>query len=459
MYTYTVTAVYHTWTAASAASGAIIVRTATKLEFTGQPSNTSAGSAISPAVAVTVEDAAGNAVPVTGRSITVAIGTNPAGGTLSGTKVVNTDASGVATFSNLSMNNAGIGYTLATTSSGLTGATSNAFNITAAAAATFVITSSPVSGAASSTATLGPITIQQQDDFGNPVTATSALNVTMASSSTGTKFFAVASGAASASAVTILAGASSVNVFYSDTKAGTPTITASGSLTQATQVETVDAAAAAKFAIITAPVSGAASTTPTLGPITIQRQDTFGNPVTTGSTPVTLGSSSGGAKFAATSGGTAISSIGIPANASTANVFYADTKAGTPTITASGTLVSATQPESITAGPASKLCFVTTTDTACLGSIPNVGNGGAFTGRLELADSFGNPVVAGTTISITLSSSGDLQTPSPTSITIAAGTSVTSTSVSDNLPNGSSKHGDLTATAPGLNSATITIHA
>jgi len=37
---------------------------------------------------------------------------------------------GVATFSNLSINKAGTGYTLSATSSGLTGATSNAFNIT-----------------------------------------------------------------------------------------------------------------------------------------------------------------------------------------------------------------------------------------------------------------------------------------------------------------------------------------
>src|SRR5258706_6825596 len=34
-----------------------------------------------------------------------------------------------------------------------------------------VFTSGPVSGAASSTASLGPLTIQQQDSFGNPVNA------------------------------------------------------------------------------------------------------------------------------------------------------------------------------------------------------------------------------------------------------------------------------------------------
>src|SRR6266550_2163971 len=52
------------------------------------------------------------------------------GGTLSGTTSVNA-VNGVATFSTLSINNAGNGYTLTASASGLTGATSTAFNITA----------------------------------------------------------------------------------------------------------------------------------------------------------------------------------------------------------------------------------------------------------------------------------------------------------------------------------------
>jgi 23S rRNA pseudouridine955/2504/2580 synthase len=64
----------------------------------------------------------------------VAIGTNPAAGTLSGTKTVSS-VSGVATFSTLSIDKAGTGYTLSATSGTLTGATSNAFNVTPGAAA------------------------------------------------------------------------------------------------------------------------------------------------------------------------------------------------------------------------------------------------------------------------------------------------------------------------------------
>jgi Tol biopolymer transport system component len=59
----------------------------------------------------------------------VAIGTNPSGGTLSGTTMIIAVA-GVATFSNLSIDKAGTGYTLQATSGALTAATSAAFNIT-----------------------------------------------------------------------------------------------------------------------------------------------------------------------------------------------------------------------------------------------------------------------------------------------------------------------------------------
>jgi hypothetical protein len=61
----------------------------------------------------------------------VAIGTNPAAGTLSGTVTLSAVA-GVATFSGLSINKAGTGYTLTAASPGLTGATSSTITISPA---------------------------------------------------------------------------------------------------------------------------------------------------------------------------------------------------------------------------------------------------------------------------------------------------------------------------------------
>jgi hypothetical protein len=100
------------------------------LAFTAEPSNTAAGATITPAVQVSVEDASGSVVTTDSSSVTVAIGTNAGSGTLSGT-LTEPAVDGVATFSDLSINNAGTGYTLAATDGSLAGATSGTFNITA----------------------------------------------------------------------------------------------------------------------------------------------------------------------------------------------------------------------------------------------------------------------------------------------------------------------------------------
>jgi len=94
----------------------ISVGTATQLVFTTQPGGGTAGTAWATQPAVTLEDAGGNVVTSTAQSVTLAIQNNPGGGTLSGTATaaVNT-STGVATFSGLSINKAGNGYTLTAT--------------------------------------------------------------------------------------------------------------------------------------------------------------------------------------------------------------------------------------------------------------------------------------------------------------------------------------------------------
>ena len=107
---------------------------ATKLGFLTQPTTVTAGQNITPAVRVAVQDANGNTVSGATDQITLTIGTNPGGGTLSGTAVANA-VNGVATFANLSINRTGTGYTLAAAATGLTGDISAAFNVTPGAAA------------------------------------------------------------------------------------------------------------------------------------------------------------------------------------------------------------------------------------------------------------------------------------------------------------------------------------
>ena len=99
-----------------------------------QPSNTTAGAAITPAVTVKIEDQFGNLVTSDNTdTVTVGIASGPGSFTGSSTTTV-TASSGVATFSNLHLNTAG-SYTLSETASGgLTGPASNSFTVTPAAA-------------------------------------------------------------------------------------------------------------------------------------------------------------------------------------------------------------------------------------------------------------------------------------------------------------------------------------
>src|SRR5206468_3075549 len=61
---------------------------AAQLLFTVQPTGTTAGAVITPAVQVTAQDGLGNTVPSFTGSVTVALGNNPVAGTLTGTTTV-----------------------------------------------------------------------------------------------------------------------------------------------------------------------------------------------------------------------------------------------------------------------------------------------------------------------------------------------------------------------------------
>jgi hypothetical protein len=114
------------------------------ISFVQQPTQTAAGSAITPAVTVQLRDAQGGVVP--GVLVTIAIGNNTGGGTLSGTTTVISDQVGIATFSNLSINAPGAGYTLvASAPSGAGGTASNVFSIVLAPATALTAAVAPSS--------------------------------------------------------------------------------------------------------------------------------------------------------------------------------------------------------------------------------------------------------------------------------------------------------------------------
>src|SRR5947199_184640 len=221
---------------------------AAKLVFTVQPSNAAAGAAITPAVQVAVQDAQGNTVTTATTSITVAIGTNPASGTLSGTTTV-AAVNGVATFSNLSINKTGTGYTLTASATGLTGATSSAFNIGVGAAAKLGFTVQP-SNAAAGAAITPAVQVAVQDAQGNTVTTATTSSTVAIGTNPGSGTLA---GTTTVAAVNGVATLSNLSI----DKAGTGyTLTASATgLTGATS---------SAFDVVV-PVSGSAYQTITTG--------------------------------------------------------------------------------------------------------------------------------------------------------------------------------------------------
>jgi hypothetical protein len=153
---------------------------ATQLVFGVQPSNTLNNSIITPSVKVWVEDANGNIVTTDNTTqVTLAIGSNPGGGSLTGGGSV-TVSGGVTTFSSLSINNGGTGYTLqASSSPSLTGATSNAFNIITVGAASKLSFGVQPSNTLLNNTIIPSVTVRVEDATGNLVTTDNTTQVTL----------------------------------------------------------------------------------------------------------------------------------------------------------------------------------------------------------------------------------------------------------------------------------------
>ncbi|TMB89280.1 MAG: hypothetical protein E6J45_10420, partial [Chloroflexi bacterium] len=154
-----------------------------------------------------------------------------------------------------------------------------------------------------------------RDQYGNPVVVGTDTTVALSSTSSGALFATVAGGTPVTS-VTINAGSSTQGFYYGDTKAGSPTITASSSgLTSATQAETITAGAAIKL-VFTSSAFTSTTSNSARNPVMVQLQDQYGNAApATSNVTVGLASTSTGARFAATSGGSSVTSVTISTGA------------------------------------------------------------------------------------------------------------------------------------------------
>ncbi|HEX8245887.1 MAG TPA: invasin domain 3-containing protein, partial [Longimicrobium sp.] len=374
---YTLTAASGSLTGATSQAFDVTAGAPAQLAFIVQPSNTAAGAHVTPAVQVAIEDAAGNVVPTATGNISVAIGTNPSGGTLSGTTTV-AAVNGVATFADLSIDKTGTGYTLTASSGGVPGATSSAFDITPAAASKLVFSVQP-----STTTSGAPITpavqVTIQDQFGNTVTG-STDNVTIAigtNPSGGTL-----SGTATVAAVNGVATFSNLSI----DKAGTGyTLSAtSGSLTGATSSAfNITPGAAAKLAFGQQPTNTAAGAANTPA-VTVVIQDANGNTVPTATDNVTIaiGTNPSGGTLSGTATVAAVNGVATFSNLSIDKVGSGYTLAAT-----SGSLTGATSTAfDVTPGAAASLAFTTQPS--------NTAAGAAITPAVQVTirDAFGNTV-------------------------------------------------------------------
>lgn len=366
---------------------ALTAGAAAKLAFTVQPSSTTAGASITPAVRVTIQDALGQTVPGATNAVTLSIGANPAGGTLSGTLTVNA-VNGVATFSTLSINNAGAGYTLSATAGGLTGAASNSFIIFTGAATTLAASTSPSANTVAGGTVAPTPAVRATDASGNPVAGVSVT-------------FAVVNGGSvsGASQTTNASGIATVGSWTIGPTAGTAyqlQATAAGlSGSPVTFTTTATAGSAGQLTIETQPAATAQSGVALSPQPSVQLRDSNGNPVSTSGVSITasIATGPGGSLTNATtttngSGRATFSGLAITGSS------------GTYTLGFSGPSISGVTSNDIVlgSGAASKLGITTQPS-------PTVENGVNFPVQpvIQLQDASGNPVgVAGVTVTAVL---------------------------------------------------------
>jgi hypothetical protein len=165
----------------------VAAASASKVVFGQPPTPTPAGATItstnSQPVTVDVEDQYGNLVSSYNGNVTVAIAFGPSGGKLLGTATVQTSG-GVASFSNLSMDQAGA-YTLSAGAAGVgSTTTSNSFNVTAATASQLAFTTQPANTPGAQT--MANVKVAVEDQYGNTVTTdNSSVTLTLNAATSG----------------------------------------------------------------------------------------------------------------------------------------------------------------------------------------------------------------------------------------------------------------------------------
>jgi hypothetical protein len=146
-----------------------------RLGFVLQPSDGLPGEPLFPAVQVALLDDNGQTIPGATVPVTIALGTNPVGATLSGNLTV-IPASGLATFSDLAIDQQGVGFTLVASAPGLGSVTSQPFTVAPTPQPTTLQFLRPPTSVEANRLFTPPIQVAVLDQIGrpfpNPVTVT-----------------------------------------------------------------------------------------------------------------------------------------------------------------------------------------------------------------------------------------------------------------------------------------------
>ena len=317
---------------------------------TTQPSGGQVGAAFGTQPAVTLETGGS---PAAGVVVTAALGTSPSASglqispVLAGTVTATTNASGVATFTDLKINGPTGAYTLSFSATGYPTATSSSFTLTVGAASALKVSTQPTGGASGGVVTGSPA-VTVVDAGGNAVTTHPATMVTVSSATGtigGTLTATTSSGVATFTAATLTGLIAPTN--------HTLTFAASG-LTSATSSNfNLTVGAAAALSITTQPVGGVAIGAALGTQPVVKVVDSGGNVVSTAPTvTATIASGSSfaslGSDFISASSGVATFS-GLKVNGAGGNFTLTFSAPGLASVTSSSFSISLTS-QTITFG-------------------------------------------------------------------------------------------------------------
>jgi adhesin/invasin len=330
-----------------------VAATANRLAFVQQPTDTTAGAVISPAVTVQLQDSQGNAVHTAGIAITIQL--VPAQ-TLAGTSTQATDANGLATFANLSVQHPGQFELLAEAGS-IVSVTSHLFNITAGGPTALLASGGTPQSAIIHTVFGAPLQATITDAAGNPVSGVAVTFNAPISGASG-----LFGGQSTLTAITDGHGHASA-VITANGIAGSYGVTASSaSITgSATFSLTNLPLGSSSLAFVQQPTNTAAGQVIN-PPVTVRMQDASGQPVSAAGVPIVLSLSSGTGTLL----GTLVQLTDGTGLATFKDVHIGETGTKRLRATASQEVPADSNPFQITAGPAASITAIGGTPQAAI---------------------------------------------------------------------------------------------